>query len=89
MMIVAIFSLLFGMVIGQRFTALVLVPGIAVAVMVAIGVGIAQAESAWSIVLPAGASIASLQIGYLAGIILRYAPIALRANRRRAGRLAA
>jgi hypothetical protein len=80
-----IFSLLLGMAMGQRFKVLILLPGIAVAL---VGAGIAQAETAGPIVLLAAASIASLQIGYFAGIVLRYAPIAFRASRLRAGTLA-
>jgi hypothetical protein len=88
MMTLGIFSLLFGMAMGQRFKVLVLLPGIAVALVVAVGAGIAQAETAGPIALLAAASIASLQIGYLAGIILRYAPTAFRASRLRAGIMA-
>lgn len=82
MMTLAAFSLLAGMALGQRFKVIVLWPTAMVASALVVGVGIAHADSAWSIVLLTLTSISCLQIGYLAGIGIRYA---LRMNRRQAG----
>jgi hypothetical protein len=77
----AMISLLVGMVLGQRFKVLVLLPTIAIAVLFAIGVGIAQADTAWWIFLTAAATATSLQIGYLAGCGIRYTLVVARASR--------
>jgi hypothetical protein len=54
-------SLLIGMVLGQRFKVLVLVPGIGLALVVTIVAGIARTDSAWQIVVTSAAVVASLQ----------------------------
>jgi len=73
-------SLLVGMVLGQRFKVLVLVPAIAVWLPVAIGVGIAHSEELGPTVLLAALAVASLQIGYLVGVGIRYSLAAARAS---------
>jgi hypothetical protein len=80
-MALAIISLLVGMVLGQRFRVLVLLPTIAIVVLVTVGAGLVQADSGWSIVLMAAATAASLQIGYLAGIAIRHIMVVARASR--------
>ncbi len=85
MVTLGLFCLILGMGIGQRFKVLMLLPGIAVSTILALGVGIAQVSAAGSIALLVATSIAGLQAGYLVGIVLRYAPIAVRASRLRAG----
>ena len=87
MVMLGLFCLILGMAIGQRFKVLMLLPGMAVSTVLALGVGIAQLGTAWSMVLLVATSIASLQTGYLVGIVLRYAPIAARASRLRADAL--
>ena len=89
MMTLAIISLLAGMVLGQRFKVLILVPATALALAFTVGVGIAQAEAVWSIVQMAAVTAAALQIGYLAGIGIRHGLVAARASRVRATSLAA
>jgi hypothetical protein len=80
-MTLAMISLVVGMVLGQRFKVLVLLPAIALALVLAIGGGIVRAESAWWIVLVAAAAATSLQIGYLIGVGIRHALVAARASR--------
>jgi len=70
-MLLAIFMLLVGAALGQRFTVLVLVPAILVTLGVAIGVGIVRAQGPGTIVLVTVAAIACLQIGYLLGLGIR------------------
>ena len=73
-------SLLAGMVLGQRFKVLAVVPAIAVSLLVAIGFGIAVSEGLGHTILLAALAVASLQIGYLAGIAIRYSLAAARTS---------
>ena len=72
--------LLVGMVLGQRFKVLALAPAIAVSLVVAIGIGIAHSGELARAVLLAAVAVASLQIGYLAGVAIRYSLAAGRAS---------
>jgi membrane protein DedA with SNARE-associated domain len=70
-MMLVIISLMFGMVLGQRFNVLVLVPAIALVATVSVIVGVARADAIWSIAQTAVAATVSLQIGYAMGIWIR------------------
>jgi hypothetical protein len=83
MMMLAILSLLAGMVLGQRFKVLILIPAIAASLIVAVAAGIARADDIWSIVMMAVLAATSLQIGYLGGTAIRVMIVATRASRRR------
>jgi hypothetical protein len=63
-----------GVFLGLRFNVLVLVPAVALAMLVAVIVGIARADSVWLIVLLTAVLGAAVQMGYLAGITI-YASI--------------
>jgi hypothetical protein len=76
----AMISLLAGMVLGQRFKVLAVVPAIAVSSLVAIGYGIAHSEGLGRTVLLAALAVASIQIGYLAGVAVRYSLAAARTS---------
>jgi hypothetical protein len=65
-------STLLGLVLGQRYKVLVLVPAIAFVLLVAIGVGITRTEDLGSSVVMAVAAVACVQIGYFAGVGVRY-----------------
>jgi membrane protein DedA with SNARE-associated domain len=80
--------LIAGMVLGQRFKVLVLLPASGLAVVITIGAGIAAGETGWSIALLSAGNVFSLQIGYIAGIALRHSLIASRAARLRNSGLA-
>jgi len=67
-----VFSLLLGMLLGQRFRVLSIVPAIAFLLALSIGMGIAYGWSFATVLLSAGAGILGLQTGYLAGIGIRY-----------------
>src|ERR1700722_10164060 len=77
----AIVSALLGMLLGQRFKVLSLVPAMALALLVAVVTGIAEADALWTIVLTAGACITSLQMGYLVGTGIRRLMALARAGR--------
>src|SRR6266566_1425841 len=81
----AVVSLLAGMMLGQRFKALVLAPALVLVLMAAVGYGVGQGYTAWQSLPMTAAAIVSLQIGYLAGIGIR-SLIAARAARTRAHR---
>jgi hypothetical protein len=81
MMTLSMVSLLVGMVLGQRFKVLVLLPAIALALVLALGGGIVRADSAWWIVLGSAAAAVSLQIGYLIGVGIRHVLVAAQASR--------
>ena len=72
-----------GMVLGQRFKVLILMPAIALATLVAVATGIGRTEPFWSVLLAAALSVTGLQIGYLAGTGVRLLIAATRASRRR------
>jgi hypothetical protein len=63
----AAIGLLVGIVLGLRYKVLVLVPAVMFAMTSAIVIGVAHADSFWSIVLMTVELIAAVQLGYLAG----------------------
>jgi len=67
----AVISVAAGVVLGLRYKVLVLVPAVMFAMMFAVIVGIARAESVLSIVLMTVALGVAVQMGYLAGVFLR------------------
>jgi hypothetical protein len=69
----AIIGVLVGVGLGLRFKVLVLAPTIALAMMFATLVGIAQSDHLWSIAFNIVISTTALQLGYLAGILVRAA----------------
>lgn len=73
-------SLLVGMVLGQRFKVLAVVPAMAASLLVTIGIGIAHSEGLGRTVLLVALAVASLQIGYLVGVAIRYSLAAARTS---------
>jgi hypothetical protein len=67
----AVISVVAGVVLGLRYKVMILVPAVMFAMMFAVVVGIARADSALSIVLLTMALGIAVQMGYLAGIFLR------------------
>jgi predicted Na+-dependent transporter len=80
-MAVALISLLIGMVLGQRFKVLALVPAMAVVVLIAVGAGVARGAGVWPTILMVVVAMATVQIGYLAGIAIRSLLAAGRASK--------
>src|SRR5579863_2303445 len=76
MLAISMICLLFGAVLGLRFTVLVLVPAMAIMMVLSVGAGWAHPQSAWWIVKMAGAAAICLQCGYFSGIIIRHYMIA-------------
>jgi membrane protein DedA with SNARE-associated domain len=71
-MILSMISLLVGALLGQRFKVMVLMPATAILLVLAVGIGVTHAHTAWWIVLMAAAAATSMQIGYLIGIGVRH-----------------
>ena len=87
-MIFVIICLLVGMVLGQRFKVLVLVPAILLVVALSLVGVVARAEAFWPIAMIAVGAIASLQFGYLLGLGIRFSLVGVRANPSHANSLA-
>ena len=76
--LLVVISLVAGIVLGQWFKILILVPVMSLALVGTIAAGIARADNVWSIALMAIAVVTALQIGYLIGIWLRSFIVAAR-----------
>ena len=72
MVSLAITSVLVGMLLGQRFRVLVLLPATALAVLVVLGNGLAAFDSASGLMLRTVGTMVSLQIGYLLGLVVHH-----------------
>jgi len=79
-MITAIVCLLAGMVLGQRFKVMVLVPAAMLVFALTIAGGLVQGDAFWLTALMAMAAAASLQTGYLFGLGIRHVLMGERAN---------
>jgi len=72
MIATSMISFLFGAVLGQRFTVLVLIPAMVVVMVIAMGAAITHPQTAWWITAMAAAAALCLQCGYFAGILIRH-----------------
>jgi hypothetical protein len=68
MVMLLLLSFLIGAVLGMRFKVLVLVPAIAGTLPIAVAIEISHQQGLASIILVSAATVALVQIGYLAGI---------------------
>lgn len=81
MIMPVVISLLVGMLVGQRFRVLVLLPSILLSAAFTIGVGLAHAEANWMIVAMTVLATVSMQIGYLLGATAHHLMLLARASR--------
>jgi len=81
MLLNVILSLLFGMVLGQRYSVLILAPVILLALVIAIGGGLARTAPLSVTILMAAAGISCLQVGYVFGLGIRHLTAATRSSR--------
>ena len=65
-----LFYLIFGMLLAQKYTVLVLIP--AVTLVITIAVIVAHSSTFWGMVCSALIASCSLQVGYLVGISVSY-----------------
>jgi hypothetical protein len=70
MLMLSLICLLVGAVLGQRFKVQVLIPAMALAMAAA--AGLAHASTFWQILGAVLVATTSLQIGYVAGVGIRY-----------------
>jgi hypothetical protein len=68
----AVLSFVIGIVLGTRYKVLVLLPAILCALPIALFVGLCAYGTAGRAILTVAASLAGLQIGYLAGVVVRH-----------------
>jgi hypothetical protein len=66
----AIISLVAGAVLGLRSNVLVLLPAVMFTMLFALIVGIARAESVWSVALITATLGFAIQLGYMAGVVI-------------------
>jgi len=69
----AIVGMLAGIALGLRYKVLILVPAVALAMIFAMTVAIARGDHFWSIILAMAILGTAVQLGYLAGIVIRAA----------------
>ena len=67
----AIIGVVIGIALGLRYKVFVLVPAVLFAMILAIAIGVARADSVWSIVLATVVVVTAVQLGYLAGVVMR------------------
>ncbi len=66
----AIIGVVIGIVLGLRYKVLILVPAVLFAMVLAIAIGVARADSVWSIVLTTIVVLTAVQLDYLAGTVI-------------------
>jgi hypothetical protein len=69
----AIISASVGIALGLRYKIVILIRAVVLVIMFATVVGIAHGHPYWSIILALAISGTAIQLGYLAGIVLRAA----------------
>jgi hypothetical protein len=72
MLPLAVLSFMTGIALGMRYTVFVLLPASFCLLPIALLVGLYGYSTAGLVILTGAATLASLQIGYLAGIVLHY-----------------
>lgn len=72
MITVSLVSILAGAALGQRFKVWVLIPAIPILLVLVVRMGATDAQPAWSIALTAALAAMCVQIGYVAGILVRH-----------------
>lgn len=78
---IATISLLAGMVLGQRFRVLILLPLFLLTLLIAVAASWAHPQGHWTAVECGVAVIVCLQIGYLGGVGIRHFTLLVRATR--------
>ena len=79
----ALLMFLIGMVLGLRFKVLVLVPAMAGLVPIALAIATHREHGLASVIIVSAATVACLQVGYIAGIAICYSAGGMRVSSRR------
>ena len=77
----SIVSLSIGALLAQRYKIIALMPATFAVLVVAVGAGVAQASSAWSIIGMIAAASVSIQAGYFVGMLIQHGLGVLLASR--------
>ncbi len=83
MLMVALMTLMTGLVLGMRYRFLILVPATGFAVTVILAAGLAHPGDVGSLVIAMLIAAICLQAGYVTGLCARYAAVMMRAARMR------
>ena len=78
-MMLMIFSIFCGAVLGMRFKVLILFPAILVCLALNAGIAAAHGGSLWPTLIAIALSVTGLQLGFLGGLSTRYFMAASRA----------
>ena len=81
MLMLAMITLMTGVLLGTRFKFLILIPATVFAAVAILTVGVAHADDAGSIAVAMLVAVICLQAGYLGGLFARYAAVMMRAAR--------
>jgi hypothetical protein len=76
-MTLALIGFLIGAALGMRFKVLIVIPAIGLALLGTAGVGIARGDSIGSVGLRMVLIATTLQLGYVAGVVLRAVLVAV------------
>jgi hypothetical protein len=68
---IVIIHVLAGVALGLRFKVLILVPAVTLTMLFAAIVGVARGDMFWSIAIAMILLVTAIQVGYLAGILIR------------------
>jgi hypothetical protein len=68
---IVIIHFLAGVALGLRFKVLILVPAVTLTMLFAAIVGVARGDMFWSIAIAMILLVTAIQVGYLAGILIR------------------
>jgi len=71
---IGIIGVLAGIILGLRFSVMILAPTLTVAMVIAVIAGIASGDHFWWIVMAVILVGSAVQVGYLVGIVLRATP---------------
>ena len=78
---IVIIHFLAGVALGLRFKVLILVPAVTLTMLFAAIVGVARGDMFWSIAIAMILLVTAIQVGYLAGILIRAKIASVRAQR--------
>ncbi len=78
---IVIIHVLAGAALGLRFKVVILVPALALTMLFAAMVGVTRGDQFWSIALATILLGTAIQVGYLAGILIRAKIASVRARR--------
>jgi hypothetical protein len=81
MLMVALITLMTGLVLGMRYRFLILIPASVFAVVAILAVGLTHADDAGSMIIAMLIAAICLQAGYVTGLCARYAAVMMRAAR--------